>query len=347
MTSVFSLAVLSDGSLAAGGFFNIASGQLCNNVARWNGQSWAPFGEGLSGHILATAFSLQALPGNRLAACGLFFLSGDETLNSIGIWDGDRWNPLGGGLNGVISSVRSVPNGDLIAAGSFSVVDDPNIRRLARWNGSSWSAIGDRPDNTVRDVVALRSGELAIGGTFRNVGDRVSDRWARWSETGIPWVAVQPQSQQLDRGETLSVTAVPARGYKNLRYQWKRNGVNIVNGLGGASSGGGLVSGAVGSLETPTENLGSTLTILGIQTSDGGEYTVVFENDCGPVESQVALVDVVHACAADFNGDGAVNVQDFMDFLDRFYAGEADFNRDGSYDSQDFFDFAYAYFSGC
>ncbi len=54
-------------------------------------------------------------------------------------------------------------------------------------------------------------------------------------------------------------------------------------------------------------------------------------------------------CVADFNADGSVNSQDFVDFLAAFFAGapSADFNHDGTVNSQDFFDFLAAFFAGC
>jgi hypothetical protein len=54
-------------------------------------------------------------------------------------------------------------------------------------------------------------------------------------------------------------------------------------------------------------------------------------------------------CAADFNGDGLANSQDYFDFLGAFFASasESDFNGDGAVDSQDYFDFLVAFFSGC
>lgn len=55
------------------------------------------------------------------------------------------------------------------------------------------------------------------------------------------------------------------------------------------------------------------------------------------------------ACPADFNLDGALNSQDYLDFVAAFLAGDlaADFNADGSVASQDFFDYMAAFFAGC
>ncbi len=55
------------------------------------------------------------------------------------------------------------------------------------------------------------------------------------------------------------------------------------------------------------------------------------------------------ACPADFNGSGAVSVQDIFDFLAAYFAGEsaADFNGSGGISVQDIFDYLGAYFLGC
>ncbi len=54
-------------------------------------------------------------------------------------------------------------------------------------------------------------------------------------------------------------------------------------------------------------------------------------------------------CAADFNGQNGVTVQDIFDFLSAYFAGStnADFNHSGGVTVQDIFDFLGAYFVGC
>ncbi len=57
----------------------------------------------------------------------------------------------------------------------------------------------------------------------------------------------------------------------------------------------------------------------------------------------------VLACPSDYNGSGAVNVQDIFDFLNGWFSGDvrADFNGSGSITVQDIFDFLATWFTGC
>jgi hypothetical protein len=57
----------------------------------------------------------------------------------------------------------------------------------------------------------------------------------------------------------------------------------------------------------------------------------------------------IGACPPDINGDGAVDSQDFITFLNLFVAGDpaADFNGDGQVNSQDFTAFLNAFVTGC
>jgi hypothetical protein len=52
-------------------------------------------------------------------------------------------------------------------------------------------------------------------------------------------------------------------------------------------------------------------------------------------------------CACDWDFSGAVNSQDFYNFVTDFFNGHADFNGSGATNSQDFFDFLTCFFNGC
>lgn len=61
------------------------------------------------------------------------------------------------------------------------------------------------------------------------------------------------------------------------------------------------------------------------------------------------VVEYTPPCAADFNGSGAVSVQDIFDFLTAYFGGDlaADFNASGGVSVQDILEFLAAYFSPC
>lgn len=181
---------------------------------------------------------------------------------------------------------------------------------------------------------------LPWGGEFSSAGGVPSGPLARWTDTGIPWVARQPLAQYLDVGEPLILPATCASGYDfngPVSFQWQRNGVDITDGPGGASTGGGTVSGASGALPSPTNNPTATLTIAEAQLSDTGEYTIIFTNSCGSITSAAASITVEHYCPADFNQDGGVDGGDVEPFFIAWEAADpaADVNRDGDVDGND------------
>ncbi len=93
-----------------------------------------------------------------------------------------------------------------------------------------------------------------------------------------PVIDSQPQSQVNLVGTTsrFSVTAI---GTAPLTCQWRKNGVNLAEGV---QSSGATISGT-----TTTD-----LTIANVQMSDAGDYTVVVTNTYGSVTSSVAALTV-------------------------------------------------------
>ena len=79
---------------------------------------------------------------------------------------------------------------------------------------------------------------------------------------------------------------------------------------------------------------------FGLDYAGGARGTVFFDD---------LTLERDEGCVADFNGSGAVTVQDIFDFLSAYFGNEAsaDFNRSGAISVQDIFDFLAAYFIGC
>ncbi len=92
----------------------------------------------------------------------------------------------------------------------------------------------------------------------------------------------------------------------------------------------------------------------GFEMCSSGQYLLAnttflpFTGSSGSSAVKIAFASVP-GCQADFNGDGALSVQDIFDFLGAWFAGtpSADFNGTGGISVQDIFDFLGAWFAGC
>lgn len=187
-------------------------------------------------------------------------------------------------------------------------------------------------DSPVFAVAQLPSGDIVAGGSFIIAGNVAAQNIASCSLTfsNIPTATLQPSPQVLSEGQTLTLTARPGDNLTGVSVQWRRNGALIANGPGGASVGGGVVSGAVESLPTPTLNSYVTLTVANAQLGDSGSYSAIFTNACGTATTTSAAVTVVPiACSpadiantdGDFGPDGVIDNGDFFAFFAAFFAG--------------------------
>lgn len=122
---------------------------------------------------------------------------------------------------------------------------------------------------------------------------------------------------------------VTATGDAPLTYQWRHNGVNLVNG--------GNIYGATS----------ASLAIIAVQAYQAGYYDVLVTNPCGPVASNAAHLRVntgYGAWRGDMNCDGTISFGDINPFVLALASGEtayynsfpdchwynADINQDGS-----------------
>jgi hypothetical protein len=97
---VNALAVYDDGggeALYAGGLFDTADGVSANNIARWDGTSWAGLGSGINGEVHALAV-FDGGDGPELVAGGYFNMADGALARAVARWNGASWTNLGEGL---------------------------------------------------------------------------------------------------------------------------------------------------------------------------------------------------------------------------------------------------------
>lgn len=126
------------GDLIAAGRFNSIDGVAANSIARWDGSSWHPLGNGIDDIV----YSL-CVRGDTLYVSGTFSSAGGAVAKNIAAWNGTEWSPVGDGLsvqNSVVPEVRALVEfeGKLFAAGTFTRSGSATIAHFASWDGSAW-----------------------------------------------------------------------------------------------------------------------------------------------------------------------------------------------------------------
>lgn len=194
--------------LVAGGLFTTAGGVTVNRIARWDGASWQAIGGGMDSSVMALASWDPDGAGPefaRLVAGGLFATAGGATVNGIASWDGSTWQPLSGGVSGIVFSLTPWDSdgagpqpAELVVGGSFASAGVIATDGVARWNGTAWSAFNAELANGTADALATwdpdgpgpQPAELIVGALF-NVDFGVNRYIARWPVGASAWQPFQ------------------------------------------------------------------------------------------------------------------------------------------------------------
>ncbi len=240
--NVEALATGAGGVIYASGYFETSvQGTALNGIARWDGVSWQPLGEGLEGLIQSLALG----PDGSLVAAG-------SISNGVVRWDGQRWSSLGSRFVRFdpITDIAVKPDGTIVAAGSF----DGNFG-VAHWSGIDWVRLGppvieDGPSPAFelpweaadfQDVYALEidsSGGVLAGGRFRDAGGQVVNHLVRWDGRGwkgygqgldgaVTALAFGQDDQLVIGGRFVNAGGVPAARITTLS-DWREPFVGLI-----------------------------------------------------------------------------------------------------------------------
>jgi trimeric autotransporter adhesin len=219
-TVINTLAVLTNGDVVAGGYFQTAGGVNATNIARWNGSTWSALGDPSTPGPSQIYASAVAANGD-LFVIGSFTMIGGVTANGAARWNGVSWNALGTGGGGgsciailpnqdvmvgaavwngstwkdvntglynaqAINAVAVLPDGTPILGGQFSLTGSPATpANVAYWNGTNWAPFGVGVNNTVMTLTVLGPNSFVAGGILLSAGGHSAAGIARWD--GANW----------------------------------------------------------------------------------------------------------------------------------------------------------------
>lgn len=197
--AVHHLAAHDDGTsftLYAAGEFRSAGSVGAEQIARWDGTSWAPLDAGIpppAGAIRSVdALTTHDFGGGARLYAGAFFQQIPFTFGGVvAEWDGSAWSQLGPAFNHYVRDLVVYDDGNgarLYAAGYFA---NDGLNHVARWNGSAWEPLGSGTDGNALSMIVFDDGSgpaLVVGGEFLLAGGVAVSGVARWN--GTQWSAL-------------------------------------------------------------------------------------------------------------------------------------------------------------
>lgn len=186
-----------NGDLIAGGLFTQAGDVSVNFIARWDGSSWHPLGEGvIDEQSGAGRVAGLGVYDGKLIVGGYFSQAGQVPAKNIAQWDGSSWSALGAGIDTVgflEGPCTFAPyGGDLIVGGDFERAGGLTVNHIARWDGASWHSIGGGVrggglpvTGTCVRCLGVNNGRLIVGGNFTKAGEVDVNNIAAWD--GSSW----------------------------------------------------------------------------------------------------------------------------------------------------------------
>jgi hypothetical protein len=178
---------LYNGSIIAGGYFNLIDEVPVNGIARWDGNQWHAMGTGVGGS--APHIEAIIVYNNTLYIGGTFTNCSGVAAAGIAMWNesAQKWYPVG--------TVPPVPRSAKVGIYSFAIYNnelycggtyDQDSAIIGRLENNIWMQVGGgiKGQGIVKSMVAYNN-KLVVGGHFNRPGDSYIPNVAFWN--GSNW----------------------------------------------------------------------------------------------------------------------------------------------------------------
>ncbi len=177
--------------LVVAGAFVTADGVTVNNIATWDGTTWASLAGGVNNPVFALLSVPNAGGGNDLIVGGSFTLAGTGpgvACTGVARWNGTTWANVGSTLPPGMgpASVRALArngSGVLVAGGRWGTTVPSVVVLNSQTN--QWQGLGGGLNQTPNSIAVTTNGDLYVGGAPFTVGGVNVGGVVRW--TGTAW----------------------------------------------------------------------------------------------------------------------------------------------------------------
>jgi hypothetical protein len=143
-------------------------------MARWDGTSWAPVGDG----SLPNPTPLGVFHGELV-------VSDFSVPGRLRHWNGSAWLPFGDGIQDGYVSAIATNHDELVAGGVFTFTgyDGIEINNIAAWDGHHWHNLGAGVTGRFFGAVSAMTiyrGKLIVAGGLETAGGQPAHAIASW-----------------------------------------------------------------------------------------------------------------------------------------------------------------------
>lgn len=279
---LFSMRVLRNGQIMAGGVFTRVGGVLRSALARLNANGGLDPTFNANFDTFSVVFAVGLRSDDTVVAGGFFYNDTLDELASVAAFDtagnADPSFRREVSPNDQVNSVVLQPDGKVLLGGYFTRIQETSRNGIARLNSNGTLDTSFDPGlgatgGTKPGLLTLAvqpDGKVMVAGSFSRINRTDRNNVARLlgdPSSPPPTITSHPVSQTVCAGQPASFT-VSAEGTGALTYQWSRNG--------------GPIPGATA----------ASYSITAVAPEDAGSYDVTVTSASGTASSTAATLTV-------------------------------------------------------